>query len=141
MQAEEIRKVGESLIDDASKIADLLAQYGADARRCFEPNQPDYHLQPKLCMSVGFVDCLAEVMAALTSRPRGRPPKKSTSDALILTDYFGMPKRRAASIIAKETGEPLDNIRKRLVALSKSRPRKTPSPKPGSPKPRSNKPR
>ena len=75
-----------------------------------------------------------DLLTGLPPRPQGRPLEQSTLDALILTDYFGMPKRRAASIIAKETGEPLENIRKRLVALSKNS--TTQDSRPSLPKPR-----
>ena len=58
-----IRKIGKSLIGEASRLVDLLTESGADATRLLEPDdQFDYRLQPKACIKAEVADCLLAVM-------------------------------------------------------------------------------
>jgi hypothetical protein len=132
----EIRKLGKFLISEAPMLAELLAQFGADPSRCLEPDHhSDYHRQ-KISIPAQIADFLALMMLALSKRPRGRPPKKSTLQARQAMRFFGWSQRRAAGVIANYTGEGREAIRGRLVARSKNRSRKRRSPKPASLKPR-----
>jgi len=69
---------------------------------------------------------LNEVVRLLLSLPgsrRGRPPKRSTETARLLAEVFSS-KRMAARATSNLTGEPIDNLRRRLRPKKPSTPKK-----------------
>src|SRR5262245_14660175 len=129
----EICEKGKFVNGQASALGKLLLTYGAEPGRLLDPDF-DYGGQ-MVRIPAEAIDCIVALLLHLTPRPQGRPPKESTLYARILTGA-GMSQRRAAHKVAENTGEKPESIRGRLVVRSKTRSRKTRSPKPGSTEPR-----
>jgi hypothetical protein len=117
-----IRKFGRHLRREAYELADNLAICGADLDRLRYPRlYQDLPNDGMISIQAQLADILMAILLSLPRSKRGPRPKNPTRRARQLV-AAGMSKRAAARMVAEETGEPAENIRRRL--REKPRPRK-----------------
>ena len=122
----DVRDYGGMLQAEAVRFARRLKECGADAPRYLWPWPSRMEReQPRngdvIEIPAFFADMLHAVMLSLIPRPRGAPPKKSTTIARKLVES-GLSKRDISRLIASATKENPENLRRRL--RQKHKPRK-----------------
>jgi hypothetical protein len=116
-----IHKVGRHLGRASYTLAAELASCGADLVRLLHPFlYKDLPNDGMILIQARLADVLMAILLSQPREKRGRRPKTPTQKAQQLV-AAGMSKRAAAQIIAKETGDPAENIRRRLRAKPRSR--------------------
>ena len=109
-----IRKLGRHFGREAYDLAAELASCGADLVRLKHPYlYRDLPNDGMILIQAQFADILMAILLSQPRKKRGRRPKTPTAKAQQLV-AAGMSKRGAAQMIAKLTGEPAENIRRRL---------------------------
>ena len=68
----------------------------------------------RVTIPIDLLGAVARLLFALPGSRRGRPPKKSTSDLLQLLANAFSSKRKLARAVSSVTGEPVENLRRRL---------------------------
>jgi hypothetical protein len=109
----DIRVLGEVLKPRAVEFAARLISAKADPQR---------NDGKRVSIPLNLLDAVAWLLLALPTARRGRPPKASTLQAKRL-QAEGRSKRGSARAVSSKTGEPHENLRRRLRPKSKPKKR------------------
>jgi hypothetical protein len=109
-----LRAVGKALKPHAHELAKRLLHVAADPQR----NEGDpVPMRPSLLSEAVLL------LLALPAPQRGRPPEAATLEALQLLAE-GRTKRGAARAVSGKTGEPFENLRRRLRPKKPGKPKR-----------------
>jgi hypothetical protein len=100
----ELRAQGKALKPHAHKLAKRLLHVAADPQRSEGDPVP---------IPPGLLSAAVLLLLALSGPQRGRPPKETTVELLQLLAE-GRTKHGAARVASSKTGEPPENLRRRL---------------------------
>ena len=100
---------------DLRAFGEMLRPRAAEfiARLLFAKARPQWNDGKRVSIPIGLLDAVVWLLLAVPTARRGRPPKASTLQAKRL-QAEGRSKRGSARATSGKTGEPIENLRRRL---------------------------